>query len=63
MIQEIIALAIFVAALLYAVITIIMVLVPAKNKAVQSCGSSSCGCGKINNNLLQNLKSREKKTP
>ena len=44
MTQEIIALAIFLAASLYTVVTLVIYLISAKNKPINSCGGSSCSC-------------------
>jgi hypothetical protein len=58
MTQEIIALAIFIAALLYTVVTLVIYLTSAKNKPVNSCGGSSCSCPDSHpKNILKGAKS------
>lgn len=60
MTQEIIALAIFLAALLYTVVTLVLYLISAKNNPINSCGGSSCSCPDSHpKNLLLGAKRRK----
>lgn len=62
MIQEIIALSVFGGAVIYSLITLILLLIPAKNKSLQSCGGSSCGCNEKKENDLIKYKANRYKS-